>query len=824
MKLKKVTALLLATSMVVSSVSVAAFADELVFEDEIVTVEDNAGDDVSFDDVTFEDVAEDDADYSEDVFEDEVVEDDVAVDEAFYTEDVVVEELSAEDQADPNADVYAALADAEDVVTEDVVDGQTVAEDVVDGQTVTAETDLADAVPVTATLKEKEYQFSDEDVDLGNPTFNYTGVDIYDTVVFDGTWGDATLTSEKGVEYHQAPWTLPGGAYTVTFDESKFAVSSWSGKTYAITAPEVKVTVAKAVLYADVNDYLPSIEYGADDPTSTYNWDDVFLYKEDTLENEYDFPIDGEIFTDDSVFKTDYKKGDVVGKYGVNYVKGLSSEYHEVIPSTKGGGQFEVTKAEVSVVPASVSVEYGVAQPELTFTLIDTNRGSGSAKYLESEIAAKKVTVSVYVTNYTNGGVKDKVTQFDPGMYNYSCEFDGTSKDNYNIWVDTLERHTYNVKNIPITFADYEGVFDGKYHGIIVTPDPSTLPSGVHIYYSEDVNAEPEHIWEWYKDEPVQRLNPGKTVVYYFVEQGDVQTDHGSKTITILNGGDADKKAAKAVEEQIDALPAAADATAATKPAADAAKAAYDALTDAQKALVPAEKVQKLNDVKAAADKAAEEKEKEAEKEAELFNEEVALVKEAKSGAEGKAAAEAAKEAYENLSPEAKAKLTDDQIAAYEATQEAFRETKEFVAGSNKTATRATYRVLSNGEVTYQAPVETTDTWYVVPNQIKHNGFLYRVVKVSITAFNGCENTTKIVVGKYVQSIGKYAFKNTKAMKTLKIKTSKLTAGKVTNAFVSSGKSGGAKLTVVTPSGMASAYESLFKGEGGMNASATFTK
>jgi hypothetical protein len=46
MKLKKVTALLLATSMVVSSVSVASFADELVFEEEAVAV-DNAGEEAS---------------------------------------------------------------------------------------------------------------------------------------------------------------------------------------------------------------------------------------------------------------------------------------------------------------------------------------------------------------------------------------------------------------------------------------------------------------------------------------------------------------------------------------------------------------------------------------------------------------------------------------------------------------------------------------------------------------------------------------------------------------------------------------------------------
>jgi hypothetical protein len=54
--------------------------------------------------------------------------------------------------------------------------------------------------------------------------------------------------------------------------------------------------------------------------------------------------------------------------------------------------------------------------------------------------------------------------------------------------------------------------------------------------------------------------------------------------------------------------------------------------------------------------------------------------------------------------------------------------------------------------------------------------------------------------------------------------TSKLGSGKVTNTFGAAGKEGGAKLTVVAPSGKTATYEPLFKGEGALNAKAKFTE
>jgi hypothetical protein len=279
----------------------------------------------------------------------------------------------------------------------------------------------------------------------------------------------------------------------------------------------------------------------------------------------------------------------------------------------------------------------------------------------------------------------------------------------------------------------------------------------------------------------------------------------------------ADKKAAKAVEDEIDALPDPEKATAADKEKADKAAADLAALTDAQKALVPQEKQDKVAAVKKAADAAAE-KEEEAKKEVEAFDQAVADVKAAKSGVDGKKAADKAKEAYDNLSDDAKALLTPEEQAAYEATQEAYKKDKTFESGEG------VFRVLSNGEVTYMKPLHPENTWFVVPNQVKKNGFMYRVVKVSTKAFMGCTTATKIKIGKNVQSMGSYAFKNTPAMSKLIMLTSKLSAGKVTDTFGSAGKDGGAKLTVVVPSGKTATYDPLFKGEGKLNAKAKFTE
>ena len=56
------------------------------------------------------------------------------------------------------------------------------------------------------------------------------------------------------------------------------------------------------------------------------------------------------------------------------------------------------------------------------------------------------------------------------------------------------------------------------------------------------------------------------------------------------------------------------------------------------------------------------------------------------------------------------------------------------------------YKVLSNGDVTYHHPADKTITSAVVPNQVKKGKFLFKVIKVSNYAFDGCENLLWIVI------------------------------------------------------------------------------
>ena len=114
MKLKKVTALLLATSMVLTSVNVAPiFADEeITFAEENYTVEDDASADADFGDVVVEDEAPADDVVEGDTF---VGDDLVAEGESYIDEDTVVEDDGVIDDAYAgNEDILAAVQASED--------------------------------------------------------------------------------------------------------------------------------------------------------------------------------------------------------------------------------------------------------------------------------------------------------------------------------------------------------------------------------------------------------------------------------------------------------------------------------------------------------------------------------------------------------------------------------------------------------------------------------------------------------------------------------------------------------------------------------------
>ena len=101
----------------------------------------------------------------------------------------------------------------------------------------------------------------------------------------------------------------------------------------------------------------------------------------------------------------------------------------------------------------------------------------------------------------------------------------------------------------------------------------------------------------------------------------------------------------------------------------------------------------------------------------------------------------------------------------------------------------------------------------MVPNQVKKGKYLFKVIKISTKAFDGCEKMKWILIHKNVRVIGAYAFSGTGALTKITVKGSGIAAGKVVDAFGGTRKN----LTVKVPSNKVSSYEGLFKGEGKLN-------
>ena len=190
-------------------------------------------------------------------------------------------------------------------------------------------------------------------------------------------------------------------------------------------------------------------------------------------------------------------------------------------------------------------------------------------------------------------------------------------------------------------------------------------------------------------------------------------------------------------------------------------------------------------------------------------------IKGAKAG-EGKAAAEEARKAYEQLTPEQKTFVDAETFAGLEEAEEAYKKGKTFTSGDGK------YKVLPSGNVTFQAPVQRDLTYVAVPNQVKKSGYLYKVVKISINAFKNCTRLKKVLVHKNIVSIGKCAFKNTPALKRLIILGKEVDS--ITSAFTGAGMTRGKDLTCEVPASRVNSYNIRFKKTGNLNAKAKVKK
>jgi hypothetical protein len=111
-----------------------------------------------------------------------------------------------------------------------------------------------------------------------------------------------------------------------------------------------------------------------------------------------------------------------------------------------------------------------------------------------------------------------------------------------------------------------------------------------------------------------------------------------------------------------------------------------------------------------------------------------------------------------------------------------------------------------------------------VPKTVKIEGKTYQVTAIAAEAFKGNTKVTKITIGANVSSIGKNAFYNCKNVKTVTVKSTKLTSNSVkAGAFSKLGSSNYKKVTVKVPASKLKAYKKFFTKKG-LSSKATIKK
>ena len=108
-------------------------------------------------------------------------------------------------------------------------------------------------------------------------------------------------------------------------------------------------------------------------------------------------------------------------------------------------------------------------------------------------------------------------------------------------------------------------------------------------------------------------------------------------------------------------------------------------------------------------------------------------------------------------------------------------------------------------------PKSASVTKLTIPATVKANGKTWKVTAIKENAFKGLKKLAKVVIGANVKTIGKNAFLNCKKLKTITIKTTKLTTKTVgANAFKGVYK----KATVKVPAKKLKAYRTLLVKKG----------
>ncbi|MBO4862977.1 MAG: cellulase family glycosylhydrolase [Eubacterium sp.] len=158
-----------------------------------------------------------------------------------------------------------------------------------------------------------------------------------------------------------------------------------------------------------------------------------------------------------------------------------------------------------------------------------------------------------------------------------------------------------------------------------------------------------------------------------------------------------------------------------------------------------------------------------------------------------------------------KAKL-EAKIAEQEALIKKLQEEAALKVGDEETVGKGVYKITAADEVTLVKPTKTTLTSFTIGSTVKlSDGKDYKVTAISAGAFKSNKKLTKVTIGANVAKIGKNAFNGCKKLKTITVKTDKLTTKNVgAGAFKGIKK----KATFKVPKAKVKAYKKLFKKKG----------
>ncbi|MCR5418069.1 MAG: hypothetical protein K6E84_04065 [Lachnospiraceae bacterium] len=129
--------------------------------------------------------------------------------------------------------------------------------------------------------------------------------------------------------------------------------------------------------------------------------------------------------------------------------------------------------------------------------------------------------------------------------------------------------------------------------------------------------------------------------------------------------------------------------------------------------------------------------------------------------------------------------------------------------GAKTTSGGATYKVTGKNEVAFTGLKNKKQTRLTIPDTVKIGGVTCKVTSVDAKALNSATKVKTLTLGKNINKIGRKAFAKMKKLKTLKIKSTNMTA-----KSLSKGAFKGFKGTIKVKKSKLKAYKTLFRKKG----------